>query len=331
MQQLQPHPARSERPERTQSEGALPAKPSWEGQLALRFSRRGSRTEIAQQYAQAPLRLQRPFYPEASASGADASGADVSGAEQAEPGFCQTVVVHTAGGMVGGDRLSYDITLESQARVLLTTAAASKIYRSTGPEASQQLCLTLQPGARLEWLPQDTIVFRGARYRQDMRIELAPGATWLGGEITRLGRTAMGERFDAGSWRSRTEVWQLGRPLWIDRQWLPGLAEVWNSPHGLAGCPVVGSLVRVGREVSPTQIEQLRSLWQEPASAGEIGVTRLPLGLVCRYRGHSSSAVRRWFVAIWRQLRMEDSTATTATVASLPLRVPPVPRVWQIL
>jgi len=84
---------------------------------------------------------------------------------------------------------------------------------------------------------QETIVFNGAIYQQDLRIELSPGARWLGWEITRLGRSARGERFCRG-WRSHTEIWQ-GRPLWIDRQWIPAGEEIINSPHGLAGQSVV--------------------------------------------------------------------------------------------
>ncbi len=255
----------------------------WLGSLALEFNYDSQGTHLNHCRVQAPLKVQRPFYPE---------GAEV----------CHGVMLHTAGGVVGGDRLSFNIHLHPQAQALLTTAAAAKLYRSTGAEAQQTVCLTVDAGACLEWLPQETIVFNGANYRQETRIELAENALWMGWDMTRFGRSARGERFLEGTWRSHTEVWQQGRPLWIDRQWLPGGSSRIESPHGLGGCPVVGSFALVGRSVSPEVVEQARSLWISNAEA-EIGVTRLMSGLLCRYRGRSTVEARRWFTAVWDLVR----------------------------
>lgn len=242
--------------------------------------------------AQAPLKVQRSFYPEG-------------------PEVCHTTILHTAGGMVGGDRLSIDIQAQANTKVLLTTAAASKIYGSYGQSqvypqgqlAQQQIQIKLEAGAYLEWLPQEMIVFDGAIYRQDLRVDLAPTACWLGWEITRFGRTARGERFLSGEWRSQTEVWQQGHPVWIDRQSLNGGTAMLDSPHGLAGQPVVASLIWLGQAVDQAQIDQARQLWLASSPQGEAGVTELELGLLCRYRGPSSQEAQQWFVQVWRILR----------------------------
>jgi urease accessory protein len=150
-----------------------------------------------------------------------------------------------------------------------------------------------------------------------MRIDLAPGATWLGWEITRFGRSARGEKFVAGNWRSQTELWRGDRPLWIDRQWLPGDEAIFHSPHALAGYPVVGSFALIGPVVQPDLVDKARALWS--GTTGEIGVTRLLTGLLCRYRGSSSGEARQWFIAVWHLLR--------------PLylqRQACIPRVWQL-
>lgn len=269
----------------------------WHGNLELTFAKQENTTQLIHSWVQAPLKIQRPFYPEGA-------------------GICHSVILHTAGGIVGGDRLSLNLELQASAHALITTAAAGKIYRSNGQEAQQTTHITIAPNAWLEWLPQETIVFNGAQYRQTMRIELAAGASWLGWEITRFGRTAGGEQFVAGEWRSHTEVWQGGRPLWCDRQWLPGSEESFHSPHGLAGCPVVGSFALLGQSVEPDLVEKIRALWQ---GTGDAGVTRLQTGLLCRYRGHSTTDVRQWFVAIWQLIRL------------LYLQRPAnPPRVWQL-
>jgi urease accessory protein len=273
---------------------------SWHGSLNLVYAQRGGKTQLIHNQMRSPLKVQRPFYPE---------GADV----------CHSVVLHTAGGIVGGDRLSLNFHLEPNAQALITTAAASKIYRSNGLQAKQSIQMQVDAGATLEWLPQETIVFNGAIYRTDLRVELAPRASWLGWEITRFGRSARGERFLQGEWRSHTEVWQQGQPLWIDRQWLPGKAEIINSPHGLAGQSVVGSLVWIGQAVEPELVEAARTLWVNAECQGQAGVTRLTSGILCRYRGSNSAEVRNWFIAVWQLLRLSFLGKPSCP-----------PRVWQI-
>ncbi|QIR36897.1 urease accessory protein UreD [Tolypothrix sp. PCC 7910] len=270
---------------------------TWHGKLNLVYADRKNTTQLIYNHQQAPLKVQRPFYPEGEK-------------------VCHSVILHTAGGVVGGDRLSLNFHLQPHAQALITTAAASKIYRSNGLQARQIINIKVDAGACLEWLPQETIVFNSAIYQQDLRVELATEATWLGWEITRLGRSARGEKFLQGEWRSHTEIWQQGVPLWIDRQYLPGSEEVFHSPHGLAGQAIVGSLVWVGNPVDSKIVEKARNLWQ---GSGEVGVTLLQHGLLCRYRGASTSEVRNWFTSVWQMLRVNFLSRGSC-----------VPRVWQV-
>ncbi|TAF10175.1 MAG: urease accessory protein UreD [Nostocales cyanobacterium] len=269
----------------------------WHGKLHLVYAKRDNSTQLIYNHNQAPFKIQRPFYPE---------GQEV----------CHSVILHTAGGIVGGDRLTSQIHLQADTQVLITTAAASKIYRSNGLPARQTVNIQVDAGACLEYLPQETILFDGGVYRQDLRVELGTGSSFVGWEITRLGRTARGEKFIEGEMRSHTEIWQNNIPLWIDRQYLPGNEEVFHSPHGLAGKPVIGSFVWVGFPISPEIIKQVRSLIMQNS---DTGVTRLEHGFLCRYRGNSTSEVRTWFTNIWQMLRV-----------SLLNRGNCIPRVWQI-
>ncbi|MEC4814589.1 MAG: urease accessory protein UreD [Scytonema sp. PMC 1069.18] len=261
----------------------------WHGKLELVYADRQGTTTLVHNQNQAPLKVQRPLYPEGC-------------------GVCHSVILHTAGGVVGGDRLSNHIHLQPNAQALITTAAASKVYRSNGFQARQEIEMKVDAGGCLEWLPQETIVFDGAIYRQDLQVELAAGAFWIGWEMTRFGRSARGEKFLQGDWRSHSEVWREGVPLWIDRQWLPGSDEVFHSPHGLAGQPVVGTLVFVGQEVSTEIVTNARNLFSPTPHTPHPtplswGVTRLSCGLLCRYRGFSTREVRNWFMSVWLLLR----------------------------
>lgn len=258
----------------------------WHGSLDLIYSCDRDTTHLTKALIKAPLKVQRPFYPEGKK-------------------VCHSVILHTAGGIVGGDRNSQTIQLQPHAHALITTAAAGKVYRSNGRLAQQTIQINLESGAYLEWLPQETIIFNGAIYRQELRVELAPDACWLGWEITRFGRSARGEKFLEGEWRSHTEIWQQGQPILVDRQWLPAGDAIVNSPNGLAGQPIVGNLIWIGKPVSPEIIEQIQTLWKAKKTLGEAGVTQTQAqGLLCRYRGSSTAEVRHWFTEVWQLLRL---------------------------
>ena len=86
----------------------------------------------------------------------------------------EAVIVNTGGGMTGGDRFSIDIEVGEGARLVAGTAAAEKIYRSTGPDAVMDVALSVAAGGRLAWLPQETILFDRARLSRRIDVDLAP-------------------------------------------------------------------------------------------------------------------------------------------------------------
>lgn len=290
----------------------------WQGHIDLQFQREGDKTILQKNYARAPLRIQRPFYPESN--------------------VCHTVILHSAGGMVGGDRLSYQIQLAPESHALITTAAAAKIYRSNGAVAQQQFNIQVGSGACLEWLPQDTIIFNQAIYQQTLRVDLAEDAVFGAWEIVRLGRSARQEIFTEGCWQNALEVWQNGQPLWIDRQQITG--DQWHSLQANAGQPILGLLIWLGRPITPEILAQIRSLPSHPThpkdaesvdsdrpsgmnasiTAGiACGISVVAGGLVCRYRGDDRQAVQRWFIDIWDLLRRHHRQRSAC-----------IPRVWQL-
>ncbi len=264
-----------------------PGVKGWHGSLELAYAQVGKATQMLSAKATAPLKIQRPFYPE---------GEEV----------CHSVILHTAGGIVGGDSLGQSIHLQENAHALITTAAAAKIYRSMGEVARQTIKIQVNSGAFCEWLPQESIIFNGAMYHQNLHINLAPNARFLLWEINRFGRSARGEKFVQGEWRSHTEIWQEGRPLWIDRQHLNGSESTVVSDHALGGFPIVATLAWIGDPVTPELVQEARSRWEvrSSSSEGEAGVTRLTHGLLCRYRGSSTPEVRNWFSEVWQLLRL---------------------------
>lgn len=192
---------------------------SWQGHLALRYWRDGERT-LAHDRHHGPLRVLQRLYPEG-------------------PGICQHVLVHPPGGMVGGDELVVDATLEAGCHALITTPGAARFYRSEGKLASQHVRLSLGAGARLEWLPLETIAFRGCQAENRLELALAPGAETMGWDLLALGLPAAGQPFDAGRYRQHLE-WP---GVWLERGLISADdAALMDGPLGLAGRRVLATL-----------------------------------------------------------------------------------------
>ncbi len=134
----------------------------------------------------------------------------------------EAVIVNTGGGMTGGDRFAVEIALGAGASLIAGSAAAEKIYRSTGPDAEMTVGFDLGAGARLAWLPQETILFDRARLTRRIDVDLAAGAALLMVEAVVFGRAAMGEAMNSGHFADRWRVRRAGRLVYADTARLDG-------------------------------------------------------------------------------------------------------------
>ena len=269
---------------------------SWRAELALAFERRGTRTVLASRRHEGPLVVQKPLYPE---------GGDI----------CHAIIVHPPAGIAGGDELHLAASLGTHACALLTTPGAAKWYRSAGPWATSSLAFEVADGAALEWLPQETLVFDAARASMTTRVALTGSARYIGWEIVCLGRTGSGERFDRGAAVMSIEITRDGQPLFVERTHVDGGGVLLDSPAGLAGSPVFGTLVAAAPSFDPALMRACRAV---DAPRGEGAVTQLPGLIVARYLGPGGEAARRWFAALWVMLR-----------PSILQRAAVEPRIWR--
>jgi urease accessory protein len=122
----------------------------------------------------------------------------------------EAVLINTAGGLTGGDRLGWEIDVGAGASATVTTQACEKIYRAASDRAEVRVKLTVGDRGRIAWLPQETIVFDRSAFARTLDVELAAGAEALLLEATVFGRLAMGERAAHGSFHDRWRVSQDG-------------------------------------------------------------------------------------------------------------------------
>jgi urease accessory protein len=105
----------------------------------------------------------------------------------------EAILINTSGGLAGGDTIEIEAAAGAGAELVLCTQAAERVYRSLGPAADVKLRLQAGPGARLCWLPHETIVFEGGSLNRSLEVELAADARFLAVEPMVFGRHAMGE------------------------------------------------------------------------------------------------------------------------------------------
>lgn len=179
------------------------------------------------------------------------------------PDRLDAVLVNVAGGMAGGDAFDISAELGAGARLVLTSAAAEKVYRALGAATRADVRLTLGQGARLVFVPQETILFDDARLTRRFEIDMAADARLALCDLTILGRAAMGEDVHTLAW---TDQWRLrrdGRLIWADATRLHGDATALLAPDALGGgARAFGTLVYAAPDAEAC-IEPLRAALAE--------------------------------------------------------------------
>jgi urease accessory protein len=212
-------------------------------------------------------------------------------------------LLHPPGGVVPGDELSFDVGVEVGARALVTTPAANKIYRSDGRQAAQRTRLSVASSAALEWLPQETIVFDGARVDLETTVVLEEDAVFVGWELQCLGRPAASERFTAGRCRTGLTIVRARVPIFLERALYEGGSDVLRDGYGMAGHCALGTMVVVGTE--RPSLDLARAALPKPCADELLSVTNVGGGDVfCyRYLGPSARQGHQHFSRIWSTLR----------------------------
>jgi len=201
-----------------------------DGALRLHVERRGARSVLARARFTLPLQVLAPV-------GLDDSAAVVS-------------ILNPTGGLVGGDRLAIDVRVGAAAHACLTTPSATKVYRTSGEPAVQDVTLTLEAGAVCEWVPDHTIPFAGASLRQRITVDVADGAGLILVDAFAAGRVGRGEAWAFRLLDSAVTVRDAKGWLLRDRFVIDGAGPLDPRALGAAGpCPYWASLVVIAADV----------------------------------------------------------------------------------
>jgi urease accessory protein len=218
---------------------------AWHAKLQLHYTHDGTGTRAHDRH-EGPLRVLQRLYPEG-------------------PAICHHVLVHPPGGIVGGDTLRIEARLDRNCHALITTPGATRFYRSAGESAEQHVQAQLADGARLEWLPLETIAYDACLARNHLRFELAPGAEMIGWDVLALGLPAAGLAFERGSFLQELQL----PGAWLERGLIDAAdTRLLDSALGWAGRRVLATMwFAAGQALAPARRDALLDAARAQAAA----------------------------------------------------------------
>jgi urease accessory protein len=202
----------------------------------------------------------------------------------------EAILINTAGGIAGGDRLDFSVETRQDASLAITSQAAEKIYRSNGLTSRISVSLKAESGSELFWLPQETILFDRARIEREIEAEVAADASLAICEAIVLGRDAMGEKVERGLLRDRWHIRRGGKLIFADALSLDGdVKATLLRAATLNGRIAMATMICV----SPAAEQKLDAVREALAGEGvEAGASAFDGMLVARILAEDSIALR---------------------------------------
>ena len=274
----------------------------WHARLELDYTLKHDTTVLHHRH-EGPLRIFQSLYPEGKT-------------------ICHNVVVHPPGGLANGDVVDIKVNVGAGAHAWLGTPGATRFYRSGGEAARQTVRLQVGDGARLEWLPLETLAYSGCQGHNNLSLQLAPTAEALLWDVLALGQPTADKPFEAGAFTQHMSV----PGLWLEQAQIRAEdTRLLNSALGLDGQRCLGTLVfacgqALGRERKEQLLDTVRAVCATHPLHARAGATcPNPQMLVLRVLGPVVEPVMDLLQQVWAALRPAAWGLT-----------PQRPRIWDV-
>ncbi len=181
----------------------------------------------------------------------------------------QAVLMNTAGGLTGGDHVRWTAEAGPGAKLVLTTPACERLYRSIGGNARVTNRLVAHRRAHIDWLPQETILFEGSRLDRRLDVDLLDDATLTVVEAVLIGRRAMGETAPNTRLRDNWRIRRNGRLVHAEASVLSGDPAERSGLSLLDGASAFATILHVAADAE-RKLDTVRALLPDTAGASVI-------------------------------------------------------------
>jgi urease accessory protein len=254
-----------------------------QGHLFARLAHVNGRTRLVQHHQSAPLKIARTF-------------------ERCDGGL-DICVMDASPGLLAGDSYQFEWVLEAGAKARITTQGATRVHPSAGPLSRQIIDVSVAEGAHLEFWPETTIPFRGARFESVIKAKLEEDAHLVLFESLSAGRIARGEVFEFNSVSLQISVLGSEGPRFFARnRFAPATAPL-SEPFSWGGATQWSSIFAFGPKWAQSNVREAQELLEAEAmhgsasllSQGDLGVVMLG------QRAHDTRRVALLIDSLWSQ------------------------------
>ena len=263
-----------------QSICALPPLQRAVGEARLSVRAKAGRTRLADLYQQGAAKIRFPM-------------------TEAMP--LEAVIINTAGGLTGGDRLAVAVNVEDGAHAVISTQACEKIYRAESGRAVVDNTVVVGPAGRCDWLPQETILFDGAGLERQLQVTISGDSHFFAVEALVPGRSASGETINTLALHDRIAIRRDGRLIYADALSLSGrMQPALNRPARGGGARAIATVLYAAPDAERRLGEARDHLATCHSESGASAANGL---LAMRFLAASAADLRRDLVAVisaWR-------------------------------
>lgn len=206
--------------------------------LKFTAEKRNGRTVITDTEFTSPLKIANPFY---------------------RDGCTEVMMMAASAGILEGDHYDIELTVRSGASLKFTAQSYTKIFKAESVGASQKVKITVESGGSLVYMPCPVIPFGGSIFDTRTEVHLQEDSSFVMTDILSCGRTAMKERFEFTSYRSRTAVYVGEKLCFLDNQRLVPSEAPLSGVGFFEKRSHVGMMYIYGKEPSIPECERIES------------------------------------------------------------------------
>lgn len=228
-------------------------------------------------------------------------------------GFSEAVLINTAGGLTGGDKLDWNINLDAETKTVITTQACEKSYKSSSGLAQVTTQISVGENATCHWLPQETILYEGSALSRTFNVNLAPTAKLIALEAVMLGREAMGETINLCAFKDSWRIRRDGKLIFADDIKLEGdISKLEQASALMANQKAFATLLYCSPE-DDEHLEVIANKLRLMMGAKNMAISVFNHKLIARFLAQDTYELRRYMLPLLKELSGND-----------------LPKVWRI-